>query len=120
VNRTARGLVGYESSRTMSLEGRQRVLEEGGDHHAMVVDCCIMCNTVKTPCVSSTMVTESINGLEDVLYCRASMTAESLDEDKGMSSWAPEVHHVYPLKEVRLGGSTSASTSSQRVESSRT
>ena len=36
------------------LEGRQRVLEEGGDHHAMVVDCCIMCNTVKTPCVSST------------------------------------------------------------------
>jgi hypothetical protein len=32
------------------------------------------------------------------------MTAEGLEEDKEMSSWALEVHHVYPMKEVRLGG----------------
>jgi hypothetical protein len=52
-----KGLVGNDSSRTMKLEGRQRVLEEGGEHHAMVVDCC-MCNPVVTTCVGSTMVAE--------------------------------------------------------------
>ena len=41
------------------------------------------------------------------------MTAEGLEEDKEMSSWALEVHHVYPLKEVRLGGSTSTSAAQQ-------
>jgi hypothetical protein len=32
------------------------------------------------------------------------MMAKWLEEDNGMSSCAPEVHHVYPLKEMRLGG----------------
>jgi hypothetical protein len=32
------------------------------------------------------------------------MTAESLDENKGRALCALEVHHVYPMKEVRLGG----------------
>jgi hypothetical protein len=32
------------------------------------------------------------------------MTVEGLEEDKGMSSCALEVLHVYPMREVRLGG----------------